>query len=86
MPNEDDTTTWYEESAPVSEAAWARLGKKMTSISVEIAPHEREAMYQTMLTMRAFASLLDSDLTQANKMRNWAQMIEDVLQRLDEKS
>jgi hypothetical protein len=57
----------------------------MPNLNVDIAPHEREAMYQTILTMRAFASLLDSDPTQANRMRNWAQMIEDVLHRLDEK-
>jgi len=50
---------------------------------VDIAPHEKDAMYQMVLAVRAIAQTLKGDEMQIGRLKNWAQMLEDVVDRLD---
>ena len=52
-------------------------------MQVEIAPHEKEAMYSLVLAARAIAGVLKDDDQQKAKLLNWAGMVEDVVERLD---
>lgn len=53
----------------------------MTTISVVLAPHEREAMRQLVLVSRALAKMLDGNT--AARLQVHAQAVEDLLSRLD---
>lgn len=53
---------------------------------VEIKPHEGEAMMNLVLVTRALASqLIKNDMTQAVRLQIWAQMLEDVVERMEGK-
>ena len=51
---------------------------------VEIKDHERVAMLNTVIIMRSVAKTLDKgDRTHAQRLRIWAQMVEDVVERME---
>jgi len=50
---------------------------------IEITPHEREAMYELVQVVRALVIVTGIDGPQKNATLNWAQMVEDVVDRLD---
>jgi hypothetical protein len=51
---------------------------------VNIAPHEREAMYQLVLTARAIADILkEGDSQQTAKIQSCAAIVEKIVDRLD---
>lgn len=54
-------------------------------MTVDIAPHEKEAMYQLVMVVRATAAqwTVSKDDNHKQKLLNWAQMVEDVVDRLD---
>jgi hypothetical protein len=52
-------------------------------VTIDIAPHEREALYQTVLLVRAFVIVTGIDGDQKASALNYVQMIEDIVDRLD---
>ena len=54
-----------------------------TAILASIYPHEQEAMLKLTQLARAVASTLDG--REAATMRVWAQMVEDVIERIESK-
>jgi hypothetical protein len=54
-----------------------------TAILAWIYPHEQEAMLKLTQLARALASTLDG--REAATMRVWAQMVEDVIERIESK-
>lgn len=52
-----------------------------TTISVVLAPHEREAMHKLILISRSVAKMIDGPTAAA--IQNHAQAVEDILSRLD---
>jgi hypothetical protein len=52
-------------------------------IVVEIKTHELEAMRQMVLNVRAIATTVIRDDDHRQRLINWAQMIEDVINRVE---
>ena len=53
-------------------------------MKVEIAPHEKDAIHQLVLAGRAMSDFFDkNDKQYAMRLRAYAQMAEDVLERMD---
>jgi hypothetical protein len=51
--------------------------------TIEVKPHEIEAMRQLVLNVRAIATTIIADGIHRQRLLNWAQMIEDVLSRME---
>ena len=54
-------------------------------MQVDIAPHELEAMHEVVLYIRAMSKALGDDKNPAfaAKLQNYAQMVEDVADRVE---
>ena len=50
---------------------------------VDIHPHEKDAMEQIVRNVRVFAELLNKDREHSARLTNWAQMLEDIVERMD---
>ena len=50
------------------------------------APHERTAMRHLLLNARAFAQTLPAGEAHAVKLRVWAQIVEDMLERMEKET
>lgn len=50
---------------------------------MQIEPHEIEAMYQLVINVRAIATTIIPDDDHRRRLLNWAQMVEDVLSRME---
>lgn len=48
---------------------------------MQLRPYERVALEQMVITVRAIAGVISKDPDQANRMKNWAQIVEEALER-----
>jgi predicted RNase H-like nuclease len=55
-----------------------------TAILARIYPHEQEAMLKLAQLARALASSLPPTETHTMRMRVWARMVEEVLERIEQ--
>lgn len=55
-------------------------------MTIDIEPHEKKAMEELVLNARAMVGVLGRTSPHCIKLMVWAQMVEDVLERMDEKS
>jgi hypothetical protein len=53
------------------------------TFEVEIRPHEIDALRQIIINVRALATTVISEDDHRRRLLNWAQMIEDVVERIE---
>ena len=52
-------------------------------MTIDIEPHEKKAMEELVLNARAMVGVLGRTSPHCIKLMVWAQMVEDVLERMD---
>lgn len=55
----------------------------MSNIIISIAPHEFDAMRRLVDNARAMTSVLGREREHCQKLLVWAQMVEDILERVE---